>query len=244
MEATPIPTRRALLATSALGLTAIATAALAQSNPTGPSRVSNGGLFLPDARTAGQLSAAMVRERAYAMPAHAPAYAKPPSWFLDRPSLTISYRTDIESARAIVPEPLMVRDAIVSLAFLWMVAPGIGDYYVAQSISCFLGDEEVSFRPLMVAESVTAIMIGREVWDFQKSMAIHGSDKTTSHMSERLNTTALSSPARAWPTNSRSWIWKRPKGDLPFPASSSRSFLTSMARHRVSRSLFGSSTRT
>ncbi len=103
------------------------------------------------------------------MPVVSPGYPQPPSWFLDRPSLTITYRTDIELARAMVPEPLMVKDPLVSLSFLWMVAPGIGDYYeFAQSIACFLGDEAVSFRPLMVAENVTAIMLGREVWGLPK----------------------------------------------------------------------------
>jgi acetoacetate decarboxylase len=169
MVDTRMSTRRALLATGGLGFIAMTTRSLAQSNPTGTASRSTGGLFMPDARSAGQLSVAAVREKGYAMPVHAPAYAHPPSWFLDRPSLTISYRTDIELARAIVPEPLVVRDPIVSLAFLWMVAPGIGDYYeFAQSISCFLGDEQVSFRPLMVAENVTAIMIGREVWGLPK----------------------------------------------------------------------------
>jgi acetoacetate decarboxylase len=128
-----------------------------------------GGLFYPDTGDARPLTAAMVREKAFAIPFHSPAYAHPPSWFLDRPALTISYRTDMDLARAIVPEPLVIRDPLVSLTFLYMVAPAIGDYYeFSQSISCFLGDEEVSFRPLMVAENVTAILIGREVWGLPK----------------------------------------------------------------------------
>ncbi|SDT45557.1 acetoacetate decarboxylase [Bradyrhizobium canariense] len=130
---------------------------------------STGGLFnigSPDARP---LSAQRVREEAFAMPIHQPAFGRSPSWFLDRPALTVTYRTDMDLARAIVPEPLVVKDPLVSLAFLYMVAPGIGDYYeFAQSITCFLGDEEVSFRPLMVAENVTAIIMGREVLGLPK----------------------------------------------------------------------------
>jgi acetoacetate decarboxylase len=83
--------------------------------------------------------------------------------------LSVTYRTDLELAQAIVPEPLVIRDPLVSLAFLYMVAPGIGDYYeFSQSISCFLGDEAVAFRPLMVAENVTAILAGREILGLPK----------------------------------------------------------------------------
>jgi hypothetical protein len=66
---------------------------------------------------------------------------------------------------------------LVRLAFLYMVAPGIGDYFeFAQSISCFLGDEEVSCRPLMGAENVTAIIKGREVlgdsWQIEDNLTV------------------------------------------------------------------------
>lgn len=158
--------RRQVLLTAGIGLAAASTPLFAQSLSGGQSSTrSSGGLYLPNAA----VGSGSVLEKAYAMPVVSPAYPQPPSWFLDRPSLTISYRTDIELARAMVPEPLVVKDPIVSLSFLWMVAPGIGDYYeFAQSIACYLGDEAVSFRPLMVAENVTAIMLGREVWGLPK----------------------------------------------------------------------------
>ncbi|WCM53842.1 acetoacetate decarboxylase [Pseudomonas sp. WJP1] len=157
--------RRDVLVTAGVGLAAAASPLFAQSSVGS----ATGGIFLPDSIAGTPLTPEGVRQKAFAMPLHAPAYAQPPSAFLDRPSLTISYRTDMELARALVPEPLVVKDPIVSLSFLSMVAPGIGDYYeFAQSISCFLGDEAVSFRPLMVAENVTAIMLGREVWGLPK----------------------------------------------------------------------------
>ena len=49
--------------------------------------------------------------------------------FFDRPALTVSYRSDLDKVQALVPEPLVVEDPIVSLAFLFMIAPGLGDYY-------------------------------------------------------------------------------------------------------------------
>lgn len=162
--------RRQVLLTAGIGLVAASSPLLAQSlNGTQLSSRSSGGLYLPNSAAGTPWTPESVRQKAYAMPVVSPAYPQPPSWFLNRPSLTITYRTDIELARAMVPEPLMVKDPLVSLSFLWMVAPGIGDYYeFAQSIACFLGDEAVSFRPLMVAENVTAIMLGREVWGLPK----------------------------------------------------------------------------
>lgn len=163
-------TRRNVLMSAGLGLAAASTPLFARAlaDPSSASR-SSGGLYLPDTSPAAPLTAERIRQHAYAMPVASPAYGPPPSWFVDRPSLTISYRTDLDAAQALVPEPLVVKDPIVSLSFLWMVAPGIGDYYeFAQGISCFLGDEAVSFRPLMVAENVTAIMLGREVWGLPK----------------------------------------------------------------------------
>lgn len=162
--------RRQVLLTAGIGLVAASSPLLAQSlNGTQLSSRSSGALYLPNSAAGTPWTPESVRQKAYAMPVVSPAYPQPPSWFLNRPSLTITYRTDIELARAMVPEPLMVKDPLVSLSFLWMVAPGIGDYYeFAQSIACFLGDEAVSFRPLMVAENVTAIMLGREVWGLPK----------------------------------------------------------------------------
>jgi hypothetical protein len=39
------------------------------------------------------LSAESVREEAFAMPIHGPAFGRSPSWFLDRPALTVTCRT-------------------------------------------------------------------------------------------------------------------------------------------------------
>jgi acetoacetate decarboxylase len=58
-------------------------------------------------------------------PAYPPALDK----FFDRPALTVRYRSDLDKARALVPEPLILEDPIVSRTFLFMVAHGLGDYY-------------------------------------------------------------------------------------------------------------------
>jgi acetoacetate decarboxylase len=118
---------------------------------------------------AATISAADVIARAVAMPLASPAYPAPPDRFLDRVSLTVSYRSDIDKVAALVPEPLTVTDPLVSIAFLFMRAPKLGDYYeVAQSISTELNGEPLLFRPAMYAGSVAAVLQGREWWGLPK----------------------------------------------------------------------------
>jgi acetoacetate decarboxylase len=62
---------------------------------------------------ANNIPAKDVLTRAFAMPLENPAYPPPPDRFLDRVSLTVSYRSDIDKVAALVPEPLTVSDPIV-----------------------------------------------------------------------------------------------------------------------------------
>jgi acetoacetate decarboxylase len=110
-----------------------------------------------------------VLERAFAIPFGNPAYPPAPDRFFDRPALTVRYSTDLDKARALVPEPLVLEDPIVSLTFLFMVAPGLGDYYeISQSVPVSLNGESLSFRPSMYASNVAAILNGREIWGLPK----------------------------------------------------------------------------
>jgi acetoacetate decarboxylase len=126
------------------------------------------------------IPAADVVARAFAMPLASPAYPPPPDRFLDRVALTVTYRSDIDEVAALVPEPLTVTEPIVSIAFLFMRAPKLGDYYeVAQSISTELNGESVLFRPAMYAGSVAAVLQGRECWGLPKKfgtpmVGLHG----------------------------------------------------------------------
>ena len=61
-----------------------------------------------DARADVAMNATEVRERAFAMPLTQPAYPPGPYRFYDREFLIITYRTDREKLRALVPEPLEV----------------------------------------------------------------------------------------------------------------------------------------
>jgi acetoacetate decarboxylase len=110
-----------------------------------------------------------VLARAFAIPFSNPAYPPAPDKFFDRPALTVSYRTDLDKVRGLVPEPLVIEEPIVSLSFLFMVAPGLGDYYeVSQSVPVSLNGETLSFRPSMYASNVAAILDGREIWGLPK----------------------------------------------------------------------------
>jgi hypothetical protein len=70
----------------------------------------------------------------------------------------------------------------VSRSCTWWPRGDRRDYFeLAQSISCFLGDEEVSYRPLMGAENVTAIIKGREVlgdsWHIEDNLTVFARDR-------------------------------------------------------------------
>lgn len=69
-------------------------------------------------QTAG-ISAQQVLQKAYAMPFSSPSYPPLPVEILEREQLAITYRTDPEKLRLLLPEPLEVDDdPLVSLTFL------------------------------------------------------------------------------------------------------------------------------
>src|SRR5271157_6085322 len=57
-------------------------------------------------------------ERAFAMPLTSPAYPPGPYRFVDREFLIITYRTDPEKLRALVPEPLQPESPLVKFEFI------------------------------------------------------------------------------------------------------------------------------
>ncbi|MGZ5141068.1 MAG: acetoacetate decarboxylase family protein, partial [Burkholderiales bacterium] len=70
-----------------------------------------------------------VRERAFAMPLTAPAFPPGPYRFVNREYLIITYRTDIDRLRAVVPAPLEVEEPLVKFEFIRMPdSTGFGDY--------------------------------------------------------------------------------------------------------------------
>ena len=61
-----------------------------------------------------------VRRAAYAMPLTNPAFPRGPYRFFDREYLIVTYRTDEDALRAVVPEPLEIVEPIVKYEFIRM----------------------------------------------------------------------------------------------------------------------------
>jgi acetoacetate decarboxylase len=70
-----------------------------------------------------------VAKRAFAMPLTDPAYPRGPYKFYNREFVVISYRSDPDILREVVPEPLEVVDDTVNYEFIRMPdSTGFGDY--------------------------------------------------------------------------------------------------------------------
>ena len=70
-----------------------------------------------------------VRRKAFAMPLNDPAYPPGPYKFYDREFVVVTYRTDADKLRAVVPEPLEVTGDTVAYEFIRMPdSTGFGDY--------------------------------------------------------------------------------------------------------------------
>src|SRR4029434_8913600 len=70
-----------------------------------------------------------VRAKAFAMPLTSPAFPPGPYRFINREYLIITYRTDPEKLRALVPEPLLPDGDTVKYEFTRMPdSTGFGDY--------------------------------------------------------------------------------------------------------------------
>src|ERR1700756_5784801 len=81
------------------------------------------------------MNANEVRERAFAMPLTQPAYPPGPYRFCRREYLIITYRTDPEKLRELVPEPLEVRSDLAKFEFIRLPdSTGFGDYTEAGQV--------------------------------------------------------------------------------------------------------------
>ncbi len=116
---------------------------------------------------------AEVKSRAFSMPLTSPAYPKGPYHFVNREFLVISYRTDLDALRALVPEPLEVADPIVKFEFIRMPdSTGFGDYTEAgQVIPVRYKGAEGAYVHAMYLNDESPIAGGREIWGFPKKLA-------------------------------------------------------------------------
>jgi len=114
-----------------------------------------------------------VRERAFAMPLTAPAYPPGPYRFVNREYLIITYRTDPELLRAVVPGPLEIDEPHVKFEFIRMPdSTGFGDYTESgQVIPVSFKGRKGNYTHCMFLNDHPPIAGGRELWGFPKKLA-------------------------------------------------------------------------
>jgi acetoacetate decarboxylase len=114
-----------------------------------------------------------IRERAFAMPLTSPAYPPGPYRFYNREFLIITYRSDPEKLRAVVPEPLELAEPVVRYEFIRMPdSTGFGDYTeTGQVIPVTFQGRKGGYCHAMFLNDDPPIAGGRELWGFPKKLA-------------------------------------------------------------------------
>jgi acetoacetate decarboxylase len=114
-----------------------------------------------------------VRESAFAMPLTSPAYPIGPYRFCNREYPIITYRTDPQKLRELVPEPLKIEESVVKFEFIRMPdSTGFGDYSESGQVIpvCFRG-RKGGYTHCMFLNDHPPIAGGREHWGFPKKLA-------------------------------------------------------------------------
>ena len=111
-----------------------------------------------------------VKRRAFAMPLTSPSFPPGPYRFVNREFLVITYRTEMEALRAVVPEPLQVTEPIVKYEFIRMPdSTGFGDYTESgQVIPVTFEGQAGGYVHAMFLNDESPIAGGRELWGFPK----------------------------------------------------------------------------
>jgi acetoacetate decarboxylase len=96
-----------------------------------------------------------------------------PYKFYDREFLIITYRTDPERLRELVPEPLAITEPLVHYEFIRMPdSTGFGDYTESgQVIPVSFNGQPGSYTLAMYLDDHPPIAGGRELWGFPKKLA-------------------------------------------------------------------------
>jgi acetoacetate decarboxylase len=113
-----------------------------------------------------------VRKTAFAMPLTSPAFPPGPYRFINREFMIITYRTDMEALKAVVPAPLEVTDPIVKYEFIRMPdSTGFGDYTeTGQVIPVSFEGRKGGYVHAMYLNDESPIAGGREIWGFPKKL--------------------------------------------------------------------------
>jgi len=129
------------------------------------------------------MNIADVRKSAFAMPLTSPAFPPGPYRFVDREYLIITYLTEPDALRRVVPEPLTIDEPIVKYEFIRMPnSTGFGDYTESgQVIPVSFNGQKGNYTHAMYLNDGPPIYGGRELWGFPKKYAQPslGADKDT-----------------------------------------------------------------
>lgn len=119
------------------------------------------------------MDASELKKTAFAMPHASPSYPKGPYRFINREYLVITYETDMDLLKRIVPEPLEVTEPLVKFEVIRMPdSSGFGDYTESgQVIPVKYKGKEGSFTLAMYLNDLAPIVAGREIWGFPKKLA-------------------------------------------------------------------------
>jgi acetoacetate decarboxylase len=111
-----------------------------------------------------------IKKNAFAMPLTSPSALKIDYKFKNREYLIISYETDIEELKRVVPEPLQVTSNVVKFEFMRMPdAHGFGSFTEAgQVIEVELDGKKGAYSHAMYLDNLAPIAAGREIWGFPK----------------------------------------------------------------------------
>ena len=114
-----------------------------------------------------------ILKRAFAMPLTNPSYPPGPYRFYNREFIVVTYRTDMDALRAVVPEPLEIVSPTVKYEFIRMPdSTGFGDYTeTGQVIPVRFNGVEGGYVHSMYLDDESPIAGGREIWGFPKKFA-------------------------------------------------------------------------
>jgi acetoacetate decarboxylase len=114
-----------------------------------------------------------VRERAFAMPLTNPAYPPGPYRFINREFFIVTYRTDPDALKAVIPAPLEFVEPLVKFEFIRMPdSTGFGDFTESgQVIPVSFRGERGGYVHAMYLNDHPPIAGGREIWGFPKKLA-------------------------------------------------------------------------
>ena len=114
-----------------------------------------------------------VRAQAFAMPLTSPSFPPGPYRFVNREYMIITYRTDPDALRAVIPEPLEFTEPLVKYEFIRMPdSTGFGDYTESgQVIPVTYKGKPGGYVHSMYLNDEGPIAGGREIWGFPKKLA-------------------------------------------------------------------------